>query len=603
MELVSVRIQNYKIIDDSGEFSIRDLTCLAGKNESGKTAILEALRRLNPVEGESEQNYMPLHEYPRKRYMSNQGYNDPVLNTKWELSGDNIAEIEAVLGEGAIGNPTVTISRGYRNVLSMRVQITDTDTIRAMRLRKNDDGTTTDPEQTARNIIAKQLPKFLYFPNYGTLPGKVSINQVTADGYNPTDEYKYFEALLSLAGTNIHELKDAGQLEELTAQMEAISNGISDKIFQYWSQNKHLQVQVRYNHARPNDPYPYNSGDIIELRVYNSRHRVTTTFDVRSAGFVWFFSFLVWFNQMEKIHGSNIIILLDEPGLSLHAAAQSDLLRYIRAELLPKYQVIYTTHSPFMIDTTDLISVRTVEDATGNDDIPIGTKVGDKMLSTDSTTLFPLRAALGYDITQSMFIGENCLLVEGPSDLVYLQWMSQQLIARGRTGLDGRWTVIPTGGISKIGSFVSLFAGNHLNICVLSDFHDGDKRHVRELEQHKMLPDNRVFTATQFVEKSEADIEDLLGWDLYREIINSCFDLEGKKKLPKRQLNGDTGRIEEAVKEHFRTIATEGREFDHYSPAIYLSMNTNRFMEHPGIDTALDNFEELFCTLNKILDN
>ena len=50
MKLVSVQIKNYKSIEDSGVFSIRDITCLAGKNESGKTAILQALRRLNPVE-------------------------------------------------------------------------------------------------------------------------------------------------------------------------------------------------------------------------------------------------------------------------------------------------------------------------------------------------------------------------------------------------------------------------------------------------------------------------------------------------------------------------------------------------------------------------
>lgn len=66
MKLTSVRVQNYKCIDDSGEFSIRNLTCLAGKNESGKTALLQALRRLNPVE-DSEDKFGTLMEYPRRR--------------------------------------------------------------------------------------------------------------------------------------------------------------------------------------------------------------------------------------------------------------------------------------------------------------------------------------------------------------------------------------------------------------------------------------------------------------------------------------------------------------------------------------------------------
>ncbi len=53
----------------------------------------------------------------------------------------------------------------------------------------------------------------------------------------------------------------------------------------------------------------------------------------RATGFVWFFSFLVLFSQVKKSHGDNILLLLDEPGLSLHAKAQSDLLRYFKEQL------------------------------------------------------------------------------------------------------------------------------------------------------------------------------------------------------------------------------------------------------------------------------
>ena len=186
--------------------------------------------------------------------------------------------------------------------------------------------------------------------------------------------------------------------------------------------------------------------------------------------------------------------------------------------------------------------------------------------------------------------------------MIYLQWASQQLAAKGRAKLDDRWTIVPTGGISKIGTFASLFASNHLNVCILTDFHEGDKRHVRELEQHKMLSDDRVFTVPQFAGKPEADTEDLLGWNLYRKVINRCFDLKKAKKLPKEQPNGNAGRVEEATKAHFQTVATEGREFDHLSPAVHLLTNAGQFAEHSGTATALDNFEQLFRSLNRMLD-
>jgi len=114
------------------------------------------------------------------------------------------------------------------------------------------------------------------------------------------------------------------------------------------------QSAVRYDEGLPGDPAPYNTGHVFATRIENTRHGVTVRFDERSTGFVWFFSFLVWFSQMEKTYGKKLVILLDEPGLSLHGKAQADLLRYINEKLLPTYQVIYTTHSPFMIDAANV---------------------------------------------------------------------------------------------------------------------------------------------------------------------------------------------------------------------------------------------------------
>lgn len=96
---------------------------------------------------------------------------------------------------------------------------------------------------------------------------------------------------------------------------------------------------------------------------------------------MWFFSFLVWFSQVKKNYGQNLILLLDEPGLGLHAKAHEDLLRCIREKLGPQAQVIYSAHSPFMIDSDDLASVRTVEDASTETGAVEGTKVGDKTRS------------------------------------------------------------------------------------------------------------------------------------------------------------------------------------------------------------------------------
>ena len=180
----------------------------------------------------------------------------------------------------------------------------------------------------------------------------------------------------------------------------------------------------RIQRALPGDPVPSNEGWVLRTRIQNTRHGATINLDDRSAGFVWLFSFVIWFNQVRSNIGENLVLLLDDPGLSLHANAQKDLLRYFEERLAPEYQIIYTTHSPFMIDATKLSRAQTVENVyieagqsgPGSAEMDLGTKVGDHELSTNLDTLFPLQAALAYEISRSLISSKPTVLVEGPSE-------------------------------------------------------------------------------------------------------------------------------------------------------------------------------------------
>ena len=254
---------------------------------------------------------------------------------------------------------------------------------------------------------------------------------------------------------------------------------------------------------------------------------MTVPFSDRSAGFIWFFSFLVSFSQIKKDQG-NVIILLDEPGLNLHGRAQADLLRYIEEKLMPDHQVIFTTHSPFMVPAERLDWVRTVEDVVvqkGRSFVSLGTKIGTDVLSTDHDTLFPLQAALGYEITKGLYVGEHTLLVEGPADLLYLKAMSNELAKRDRVSLDSRWVVCPTNGIDKVAAFVSLFGGNKPHVAVLLPFVKGQRANIDNLKQSKLLEESNILTVTEFVPQDEADIED--SWLLNCSSISSIALLTG----------------------------------------------------------------------------
>jgi len=646
MILKSLKIENYKCIEDSGEFSIAPITCLVGKNESGKTATLQSLYKLKPDIPE-EGDFIPLYEYPRRKYSEykerHEREPDNILTSVWKLENEEIEAVKEILGPNAVSDyDNITLTKGYNNERIWHIDVNEEEVIKYYLEKSsfdieesNDSGeigtidTLTEylsniespteevselittlngrfPEGESNSalidILEKHLPVFLYFDDYYILPGKVSIN-LLIQRKNDNDlesSGRVFLSLLKLARVSPEELENMKSSEALIAELEAISNRITQKIFEYWSQNKYLEVEFKFHKARPEDPY--SEGNIFETRIKNKRHGVTVSFDERSAGFVWFFSFLVWFSQIKKTYGENIIILLDDPALTLHARAQKDLLRYMNEELKPKHQVIYTTHSPFMIDPKNILDVRIIEDASKENAI-VGTRVTEDVLSIDKDTLFPLQAALGYDITQTLFIGRNTLLVEGPSDLLYLKWFSEELGNRGREYLDPRWVIAPCGGVSKVGSFVSLFRSNELNVAVFADFHKGIKSKVRKLRE-EILKKGHVFSANMYANQDEAEIEDLLGRRTYISLVNFCYSLEEDHKIPMEKSQDKPMRCAKEVRDYFRTLPSDIPEYNHYKPAVYLWENSSEMREKlPYLNYALNRFENLFKDLNSLLNS
>lgn len=277
-------------------------------------------------------------------------------------------------------------------------------------------------------------------------------------------------ALLRMADISMEDLVSPGSYEELKAKIEGVSISLTDQVMEFWKQNEDLEVEVDLK-ADPTDAVPFNNGVNLYLRIKNRRHRgVSTPFDQRSRGFIWFFSFLVWFDSVQhqldpsgKSAGKKLILLLDEPGLALHALAQADFLRYID-RLAQDHQVLYTTHSPFMIHSDRLHQVRLVEDQ-----LKVGTVISSNLNGSDPRTIFPLQAALGWTIAQNLFISERNLLVEGPSELIYLQVASSLFDAKGTPGLRADLTIVPTGGLDNVATFVSLLGASGLKLAVLHD--------------------------------------------------------------------------------------------------------------------------------------
>ena len=273
---------------------------------------------------------------------------------------------------------------------------------------------------------------------------------------------------------------------------------------------------------------------------------------------------------MKENYAETLIVLLDEPGMTLHGKAQKDLLRYIHEKLEPNHQVIYTTHSPFMIDGNNIFSLRGVEDvvergkAPGSEEIIRGTKVTERILSRDRDSILPLQGKVGYDIAQTLFVGPCIFVVEGPAEWAYLKWFNRELTRQGKNGLDVRWSIAPAESASKVSAFVTLFKSQNLEIAALLDDHKEQKGLLERLNKSELLGEGHLLKTTDFVDQKEADFEDLLGWELFAELVNGALGLQDEYQLPTERPQEAQERVVKEVERHTACLPPRFPEFDHF---------------------------------------
>jgi predicted ATPase len=624
MKLLSFRVSKFRNIVDSGEVKVDSkVSCLVGKNEAGKSGLIEALYLFNPAYGEK---FQVDEQYPRWLLVQDRKLGDlkkqtPIAATFAIDSADRDA-VNEQLGPGVLDGDKISVRRRYgggsvwditwseQRAISALVKslpspllesFAKADTLEAVKdvlggMQKAKSASAQDlalvsaaikarglDEETVLSRIVKiledRLPTFFRFAAYSTLPGRIDFREIATgkeDGPGRTS-LQTARALLRLAGTDTGQLANENY-ELRKGELEAVQIDLTRQVFEYWKQNPNLEVSIDVD----KQTVPATNGTsavarFLDIRLRDKRTGYSNNFSQRSSGFQWFFSFLAAFSEFEGKESP--IVLLDEPALTLHGRAQADFLRFINERLAVASQVLYTTHSPFMVEQGRLDRVRIVEDRGP----PIGAVACDEVLATDPDSLFPLQAALGYDIAQSLFVGPNNLVVEGTSDFIYLTVMSRLCVASGRKGLDERWRILPAGGATNIPTFVSLI-GPHLDITVLADSDTKGMQRVTNMIERKLLDGQRLIMAGVALGGLDADLEDLFTDGDYLKLFNKTFAKAIKVgDLPKG------GRIVKRIEAHTKA------PFIHGEVAETLLRNVE---EMTFTDTTLDRFEVIINAIN-----
>lgn len=659
MRLESFRVQNYRSINDSGEIAVSRITALLGRNESGKSNLLRALHSLNPIEGFealSPIKDFPRHRRLEEctddtpvlstTWVLDDDDKEALLKvlpratdvTKATVGRSyqgktrvvSFAELKAIpFDEADVKSKVKKVAASVRAVAQRQetpatleaavdsfetavsiTKVRETWATQSMAAAKalrtalagadaelsekqeevlseleelaKEIAGDKDALQEAQNWVVGAIPKFIYVDEYPELDGHQDIAAcIQRKSENQrTDSDKNFEKLCKVAGLKpeaLQKLLDQNDHETRNQLANRASAVVTTEIKRLW---KDRALKIRFN----------LDGRYLETLISDP----TATYDVevnlsdRSRGFQWFFAFYITFSaDTDGGHAENAVLLLDEPGLYLHAKSQSDLLRHFEDDF--SNQILYSTHSPFMVPTHALDSVRTVniaEDA--------GTTVTNDPTG-DARTLFPLQAALGYDLAQSLFVGPNNLVVEGVTDFWIISVVNAYMSEKGRSVLSPELTLTPAGGAQKVSYMVALLTSESLNVLVLLDTERDSKATKDELLKAKLIRDqNVVFVSEAFTSPpNEADIEDLLDPAVYEALVRESYSTELEGNTLK--LNANIPRIAKRVE---LGLSELGISFHKTRPTRLLLKKMASEPEKMLPVQSLDRFEALFALIN-----
>lgn len=373
---------------------------------------------------------------------------------------------------------------------------------------------------SALKVLDGRKPVFVLFNNYFRVRPLIQLDHLAqrlASNLLDDDQYDYGNVcLLKLLGFTAQQLSDLGrtappgandatalqnyrdQLDKRTYQLNAASVQLTNEIRSVW--------RPREGRAEADKLRIQADGQYLKV-VVEDELGVDIELHQRSEGFQWLVSFFVVFFAEAVSKHQNAILLLDEPGMSLHGLKQREF-RSTLSRLSEANQTIFTTHSPFLVGPDELSLVRVVEML----DRKVGTKVHTTVSSGDPAALLPLQEALGYDLAQSLFTQERNLVLEGLTDYWYIEATATLLRGAGLVSLNEKVALVPAASAGKVVYFATILYAQNFKVAALLDSDAaGDQAAQQETLVHTL--GNKCILRTKDAYSgpvAKPEIEDLL---------------------------------------------------------------------------------------------
>ena len=381
MKYTKLTIKKFKGIDelelDLTKYPVGKIFPLVGLNESGKTTILEAINFFQE-DFEDDKKHEILHKKDSGSFTGN-----VEVTAELELDDDdkriinnflsnNSLDIENDIKKILITKTYIYENASFENAANTWAFIPELKTKTSrQKSYKNLYSENKEIWDLLTDEIKKHIPKILYFPDFlFDFPNKIyleNIETLTSEKEKEIQtEYKQIiDDILHTINQNysltdfltkLKTLNDAAKQAAASQIKQDISSILNRKIVTPWQEifpgpNKNIIIETNHD----------QTGYYLQLKVNEG----TSPFLIneRSLGFRWFFGFILFteFREARDGESGEYLFLFDEPASNLHENSQKKLLSLFE-KLIDKSKIIYSTHSPYLINPKIILNCFIVKD-------------------------------------------------------------------------------------------------------------------------------------------------------------------------------------------------------------------------------------------------
>lgn len=508
MKLIEIEIQDFKSIKNLKWNLEESITCLVGQNESGKSNLIEVFDII-------KKNQLGSLNHETHTNRSSNSYligEPPTIKVNYQIDQLTKNKIKSIL----------------KNYNIEERLISEINSLDAIIIRSTPDkkfGTfyfiMNGRERSPKEFITDEVQLSQFINQIRELETKIiQLSDDYSDSFTlPLNDVKSnsqpnsaLMKLIKLSGGEVSAIpNEIRQIDSFLKQLSRKLNEVFTR--KYYSQDTSVKLNIHHN-----------SG-LVYLDIEDNTEAVYSM-NERSNGFKYYFSLLI--EAATSFYGEgDFLFVLDEPGNSLHPSGQRDLLRYLE-ELSKVHRVIYSTHSPFLINRLFPNRVKIVERHK--------TKGTEFKLKGFSKNWKPLRTALGLNISDSFYYSEKVLIVEGPEDVLYLSSLLNFLVHNRIIEVNTEiFSFIDAGGESNLIPMVQIMLDEERPCVVLMD--SDSQRTYNRLDNKQKSSQNGQLVVRQVnsFRKDAISIEDIIPYDLLAQSVNSYLeDLVNDGILKKR---------------------------------------------------------------------